>query len=113
MLLQPKFALWAQWSACDASVASNATQEVSIGTTIDDCFGREGDGFGAAIGWSKQKDAGSADDLDDQVLLECFYRLEITKGVQISLDGQVLMPCANPGVDDPTVVSSVRAMWEF
>jgi len=113
VLLQPKFALWAQWSACDASVASNATQEVAIGMTIDDCFGREGDGFGAAIGWSKPKDAGSADDLDDQVLLECFYRLEVVKGVQISLDGQVLMPCANPGVDDPTVVGSARAMWEF
>ncbi|MFM7261007.1 MAG: carbohydrate porin, partial [bacterium] len=113
LLLQPKFALWAQWSACDASVASNATQEVAFGMTIDDCFGRAGDGFGAAIGWSKPKDAGSADDLDDQVLLECFYRLEITKGVQISLDGQVLMPCANPGIDDPTVIGSMRAMWEF
>jgi len=113
LLLQPKFALWAQWSACDASVASSATQEVAIGMTIDDCFGSAGDGFGAAIGWSKPKDTSSADDLDDQVLLECFYRLEITKGVQISLDGQVLMPCANPSVDDPTVVGSVRAMWEF
>lgn len=113
VLLQPKFALWAQWSACDESVASNATNEFAIGTTIDDCFGREGDGFGAAIGWSKPKDSNAGDALDDQILLECYYRLEVAKGVQISLDGEVLMPCANPGVDDPTVIGSVRVMWEF
>lgn len=113
VLLQPKFALWAQWSACDESVATGATNEIAIGTTIDDCFGRNGDGFGAAIGWSTPNDASSGDALDDQVLLECYYRLEIMKGVQITLDGQALMPCANPGVDDPTIVGSLRAMWEF
>lgn len=113
VLLQPKFALWAQWSACDESVATGATNEVAIGTTIDDCFGRNGDGFGAAIGWSTPKSDDPGEQLGDQVLLECYYRLEIMKGVQITLDGQVLMPCANPGVDDPTVVGSLRAMWEF
>ena len=99
----------AQWSACDASVASSAEAEFAIGTTIDDCFGRKGDGFGAAIAWS----APTNQALDDQILLESYYRFEVAKDLQISLDGQVLMPSANSGVDDPTVIGSIRAMWRF
>ncbi|MFM7052283.1 MAG: carbohydrate porin [Planctomycetota bacterium] len=109
ILIQPKFALWAQWSASNRSVASDAASEVAIGTTIDDCFGRAGDGFGAAIAWSTPTD----ETLDDQILLECYYRLQVAKGVQISLDGQVLMPSATAALNDPTVIGSVRAMWEF
>lgn len=109
LLIQPKLAVWAQWSACDASVASSADAEFALGTTIDDCFGRKGDGFGAAIAWSAPADSA----LDDQILLESYYRFEVAKDLQISLDGQVLMPSSNSGVDDPTVIGSVRAMWRF
>lgn len=114
ILIQPKFALWAQWSACDRSVASGAVAEVALGTTIDDCFGRKGDGFGAAIAWSKPTDdALDEQGPDDQVLLECYYRVQVAKGMQVSLDGQVLMPSANAGIDDPTVLGAVRAVWRF
>ena len=109
VLLQPKLALWAQWSAADESVASTAVSEVALGTTIDDCFGRKGDGFGAAIAWSEPTDSA----LDDQILLECYYRLAVVKDLQITLDGQVLMPSSDAGVDDPTVVGSLRAVWRF
>ena len=109
VLVAPKLALWAQWSACDENVSSDATAEYALGTTIDDCFGRKGDGFGAAIAWSEPADSA----LDDQILLECYYRLQVMKDLQITLDGQVLMPSANPGVDDPTVVGSLRAVWRF
>lgn len=109
VLLQPKLAIWAQWSACDASVSSGATAEYALGTTIDDCFGRKGDGFGAAIAWSEPADSA----LDDQILLESYYRFEVAKGVQFTVDGQVLMPSADSGVDDPTVVGSLRAVWRF
>jgi hypothetical protein len=109
VLVAPKLALWAQWSACDENVSSDATAEYALGTTIDDCFGRKGDGCGAAIAWSEPADGA----LDDQILLECYYRLQVMKDLQITLDGQVLMPSANPGVDDPTVVGSLRAVWRF
>jgi hypothetical protein len=33
--------------------------------------------------------------------------------MQLSLDAQVLMPSADAGVDDPTVVGSVRVVWRF
>ena len=109
VLVAPKLALWAQWSACDENVSSDATAEYALGTTIDDCFGRKGDGFGAAIAWSEPADSA----LDDQILLESYYRFEVAKGVQITVDGQVLMPSADSGVDDPTVVGSLRAVWRF
>lgn len=112
-LLQPKLALWAQWSACDESVASSATREVAVGTTIDDCFGRKGDGFGAAIAWSEPKTGASGETLDEQLLLECYYRLQVAKGLELSLDGQVLMPSASTAIDDPTVIGAVRVKWDF
>lgn len=109
VLVEPKLALWAQWSACEADVASDAVAEVAFGTTIDDCFGRRGDGFGAAIAWSEP--AGLA--LDDQILLESYYRMQLTGSLQVSLDAQLLMPSADSRVDDPTLVGSLRAVWRF
>jgi hypothetical protein len=77
--------------------------------TIDDCFGRHGDGFGTAIAWSKPTDS----TLEDQVLLESYYRMQVTGSVQVSLDTQILMPSANEGVEDPTVIGSLRVVWRF
>ena len=37
----------------------------------------------------------------------------VQRVVETRLDGQVLMPSANSGVDDPTVIGSVRAVWRF
>jgi len=37
----------------------------------------------------------------------------VQRVVETRLDGQVLMPSANSGVDDPTVIGSIRAMWRF
>jgi len=109
VLIEPKLALWAQWSASENDVASDATAEVALGTTIDDCFGRAGDGFGAAIAWSEPTDGS----LGDQVLLESFYRFQVTGSLQISIDGQLLMPSASAGVDDPALIGSLRAVWRF
>jgi hypothetical protein len=101
--------VWSQWTWADEDVASSAQNEVALGITLDDCFGRHGDGFGTAIAWSQPADS----TLEDQVLLESYYRMQVTGSVQVSLDTQILMPSANSGVDDPTVIGSLRVVWRF
>ena len=108
-LVSPGFAVWTQWTRCERAVATSATQEFALGVTIDDCFGRIGDGCGAAVAWTRPVDP----TLDEQVLLESYYRAQVTGSMQLSLDAQVLMPSADAGVDDPTVVGSVRVVWRF
>jgi hypothetical protein len=39
--------------------------------------------------------------------------MQVTGSVQVSLDTQILMPSANSGVDDPTVIGSLRVVWRF
>jgi hypothetical protein len=108
-LLQRGLGVWTQWTWADEDVASSAQNEVALGVTIDDCFGRHGDGFGTAIAWSKPTDS----TLQNQVLLESYYRMQATGSVQVSLDTQILMPSANEGVEDPTVIGSLRVVWRF
>ena len=109
VLVAPEVAVWAQWTRCERNVAASALDEVAVGTTIDDCFGRAGEGCGIALAWTNPTDTS----LNEQVLLEAYYRVQVTGSLQVSLDGQVLMPSASPEVDDPTVVGALRAVWRF
>ncbi len=108
-LIQSGLGVWSQWTWADEEIASNAQTEVALGITIDDCFGRYGDGFGTAIAWSQPTDP----TLQDQVLLESYYRMQVTGSIQVSLDTQILMPSANQDVEDPTVIGSLRVVWRF
>ncbi len=108
-LVLPQIGLWSQWSQADASIASAATEEWAIGITIDDPFGRTGDGFGLAFALTDPLGAGN----QHQRLTETYYRVQLTGSVQITLDAQVLAPSASTEVNDPTLVAGLRAVLRF
>ena len=101
--------LWAQYASADDDVALLTRHEAAVGVTVDDCFGREGDGFGLALGLAEAVDPADR----RQFLLEAYYRLQLTGYSQVSLDAQVLAPSASREVDDAVVVGTVRWVVHF
>ena len=101
--------LFFQWAVAEEDIAGTSTNEGGFGVTIDDAFGRLGDGAGLAIGWSEPTDP----TLTTQGLLEAYYRLQVTGSLQVSLDIQVLAPTTADELSDPTVVGGIRAVIRF
>ena len=98
-----------QWAVAEEDIAGTSTNEGGFGVTVDDAFGRLGDGAGLAIGWSEPTDP----TLTTQGLLEAYYRLQVTGSLQVSLDIQVLAPTTTDELSDPTVVGGIRAVIRF
>ncbi len=101
--------VWFQWSWADAFIANASPNQGGLGVTVEDCFGRKGDGFGIAAGWSVPLD----ESLSTQGLVESYYRMQMTTSLQVSLDVQLLVPPATDAIDDPTIVGSIRAVLRF
>jgi hypothetical protein len=104
-----KCGVFFQWAIADEDVAGASINEGGFGVTIDDAFGRRGDGAGLAVGWSQPTDPA----LTTQGLLEAYYRLQVTGSLQVSLDIQVLAPTTTDELSDPTVVGGIRAVIRF
>lgn len=82
---------------------------VSGGISILSPFGRSGDrfGFGVAHGIT------SRSALQDETLVEIFYRVQVTDTLQVSPDVQFLMnPARNPG-EDFIAILGLRCRFEF
>lgn len=101
--------VWFQWSCADEDVATGARSEGALGVTIEDCFGRKGDGFGLAGGWTVPLEA----ELGTQGTFETYYRLQLTGSLQVTADLQLLLPPASDAVSDPTLVAGLRAVIRF
>ena len=70
-------------------------QQFSAGVAIHDPLGRPDELAGIGIAWSKA----SASSLEDEVLIEMFYRIQLTESLQLSPDLQVLFhPTGNADV---------------
>ena len=102
--------VWAQYAAADEDVAALTQSELAFGVTVDDCFGRKGDGCGLAAGWAKPIDPSVQ---GEQFMIESYYRLQATGLSQVSLDLQMLAPSASSEVDDPTLVGTLRWVVRF
>lgn len=106
--------VWAQAAWGEADVALLNEREIAVGVTVDDPFGRRGDGCGLAVGLAKPLPGASAGEpLRDGVLVEAYYRLQLTGLSALSIDAQMLAPSTSRGVDDPTVVGTLRWVMRF
>src|SRR5688572_1601132 len=68
---------------------------------------RAKDVWGAGAGWGKPTDG----DLDDEFITELFYRLQLTRNMQITPDVQVIFSPSNAPDDDVLAVFGIRARF--
>ncbi len=111
--VRPEVGLWAQCAMAEEDVASTATAQFAIGLTMDNCFGRIGDGFGVAMSWTEPLDVPGGAPLGNEGLFETYYRMQVTGSSQLSLDAQLLLPAADARIDDATIVGTVRWVFRF
>ena len=104
-------ALWSQYLLSSEDIGP-ASQEFTIGLSIENCFSRANDGFGAAIGWSQPSEryySGWRENLQ----FETYYRLQLTHTLQISPDFQIVRP-TDPAADSGAVFAfGLRIVTSF
>jgi hypothetical protein len=100
---------WFQVAVADRAVALSSTSQGMAGLTIENAFGRHGDGFGLGGGWSVPLDAS----LRTQGLVESFYRLQVTGSIQITFDAQLLVPPGSPTISGVVLAGAIRAKFSF
>ena len=108
-LATDELGVWLQVSAADASVAYTATSEGMAGFTLDNAFGRRGDGIGVGGGWTTPL----SDTLRTQGLVEGFWRLQVTGSLQLTFDLQLLLPPGSPQLADAVLAGAIRAKFTF
>lgn len=110
--LSTDLGVFAQIGYTDPSVAAYS-QEATAGISLENCFGRKNDGFGAAIGFSVAPQA----DLGTQMTIETYYRLQLTSSLQLTADIQVIdhpvQPLQGTSSDQTMVVFGIRALVRF
>ena len=104
--------VFAQIGYTDPDVAAYS-QEATAGISLENCFGRTNDGFGAAIGFSVAPQA----DLGTQMTFETYYRLQVTASLQVTADLQVIehpvQPLQGTSSDQTMVIFGIRALVRF
>ena len=87
---------------------SKTTSDFSVGLGIEKPFGESsrGDLFGLAFNWSKPSDRLDVS-LDEQSMLEMFYRLQLTASCQLTPDIQVVF---DPGARDSSATSVILGL---
>ena len=89
--------------------STGADQTLSGGVAFTRPFGRDNDLVGLGLGWSEP----SAPALNEEVVAEVFYRLQLTQTQQLSVGWQVYFtPAFNPD-DDIANVLSIRWRIQF
>ncbi len=106
---QNDLGVWFQWAWGERDIVLTSTNEGGLGVTIENAFGRKGDGCGIAAGWSTPKKEGRT----TQGMLEAYYRMQVTGSLQVSLDAQVLLPTTTNELSEPTVLGAIRAVFRF
>ncbi len=103
---------WAQFTYCDPQVALYKT-EFTLGLSIENCFGRERDGFGVAWGYTTAPQG----NLGVQTVTEIYYRIQLTDSIQITPDIQIVTNPTDPllGVNqgNNVFVFGIRALVHF
>ncbi len=108
----PSAALWSQYLLCSDRIGP-AEQELTFGLSIEDCFGRNDDGFGIAVGWSKPS-ASAYPGWRERLQFESWYRLQLTETWQLSPDFQVLSRPSDPSAADrPVYAVALRLLTTF
>lgn len=84
-------------------------QVLAGGFVIRDPFGHPGDMFGIGSSWSRP----TASDDRDQYALELFYRLKLSRHIEVTPDIQFIFDPAENNESDPVVVLGMRLRAEF
>ncbi len=104
-------AIWSQYLLSSENIGP-ASQEFTLGFSIENCFSRTNDGFGAAIGWSQPSEryyVGWRQNLQ----FETYYRLQLTHSIQISPDFQIVRP-SDPAAESGAVFAfGLRILTSF
>jgi porin len=102
------WAPFGRWGTGDPDVSS-FRQMLSGGIANVAPFGRRGDMFGIGAAWGDPSD----NTVRQEVMLETFYRLQITDSLQFSPDVQCLLPPADRGAEDTVFVFNARLKLIF
>jgi porin len=89
--------------------ATPVRQAIALGLGLEKPFGQNNDLIGIGFSWGQPTDS----TLQDQYVLEAFYRLQVTPHTNLSPDIQVIFnPAKNPAEDSITV-GSIRLRTPF
>jgi carbohydrate-selective porin OprB len=97
---------WGTGRSTGVAVAS------SLGIGIDNCFGRPGDAFGFGIGFDTANDR-EGEQRETEYVSETFYRFQLTRAMQWTLGGQVIVQPVNAPHDDVVGVFETRLVIDF
>jgi len=102
--LTENLGVWAQGGVAESTM-SRTTAGFSVGLGVENPFGEasRGDLFGVAFNWSKPSDRMPVT-LEEQSMLEMFYRIQITGSCQLTPDIQVVF---DPGARADSATSFV------
>ena len=87
----------------------------SVGLGLDDCFNRPGDAFGIGFGFATA-DETVPSQRDIEYVAEAFYRLQLTRAMQYTVGGQLIMdPINGSATSDSDVVGilEMRLVIDF
>lgn len=101
--------VWFSYQLSDANVSA-ATQEFAFGASIENSFGRYGDNFGIALGWTDSSQSGDR----NQKTIETYYRIRLTGSIELSPDVQIIFDPSNPAAKSgATWVFGLRTKIHF
>lgn len=89
--------------------AADFDRFVSAGLGIASPLGRQDDLVGIGVAWARPNDAR----FHEETLLEVFYRIQFTVGVQVTPDIQVILNPAQNTQDDTVAVFGTRLQANF
>ncbi|MSR34235.1 MAG: hypothetical protein EXS12_05485 [Phycisphaerales bacterium] len=83
--------VWISYQLSDANI-SPATQETTFGGSLENAFGRHGDGVGLGLSWTDSSTTGDR----QQKTIETYYRLRLTGSLELTADLQLIDDPSNP-----------------
>jgi hypothetical protein len=85
---------------------------VSGGLGIDNCFDRPGDAFGIGIGFDQANNS-QPNQGETEYVGETFYRWQLTRAMQYTLGGQLILKPINKPDDDAVGILEMRLVIDF
>ena len=82
---------------------------VTAGIGVFDPLGNEGDVLGLAFAWLNPDDAAAR----DQLVIETFYRIQITPAIQLTPDLQIIIDPSFNAEDDVIAVFGLRFRIQY
>lgn len=92
--------------------STGVTIATSVGLGIDNCFDRQGDAFGIGFGLDTANERTDGQ-RETEYAGETFYRWQLTRAMQFTLGGQLILNPSNAPKDDVLGVLEMRLVVDF